>query len=122
MTVLAVCAVSEAALAVALLLDPPLVFRLLLEAEASGTAVVAGRLAGIALLGLALACWPERDANDRAALRAMLFYNALATLYLAYLGLAGERAGLLLWPAALVHAVLTAYCFVTFRRREQLAR
>jgi hypothetical protein len=33
---------------------------------------------------------------------------ALATLYLAYLGLRREWVGSLLWPAVAVHALLTA--------------
>ena len=117
MRVLAVAAASEAMLAVALLLDPPLVFRLLLGTEASGAALVMGRVAGIALLGLALACWPEPGASgQRPALRAMATYNALATLYLVYLGLGGAWVGPLLWPAGLLHAVLTAGCLVALRR------
>ena len=37
----------------------------------------------------------------------MLTYSALATLYLAYLGIRGEWVGTLLWPAVAAHAVLT---------------
>jgi len=122
MRVLALAAASEAALGVALLLDPPIVFRLLLGAEASGAGLVLSRVAGIALLGLSLACWPDRGASvRRPALRAMLAYNALATLYLVYLGIGGEWVGRLLWPAVVLHAVLTTWCFVAIRRREALA-
>jgi hypothetical protein len=37
----------------------------------------------------------------------MLTYSALVTAYLAYVGIRGEWAGPLLWPAVVVHAVLT---------------
>jgi hypothetical protein len=37
----------------------------------------------------------------------MLTYGALATAYLAWLGVRGERAGPLLWPAVVLHASLT---------------
>jgi len=37
----------------------------------------------------------------------LLTYSLLATLYLLYLGLAGEFTGVLLWPAVVLHAVLT---------------
>jgi hypothetical protein len=37
----------------------------------------------------------------------MLTYGALVTLYLAYLGIRGEWVGPLLWPAVVLHAVLT---------------
>ena len=38
----------------------------------------------------------------------MLIYSAAVTLYLAYVGLAGGFAGVLLWPAVVLHAILTA--------------
>jgi hypothetical protein len=117
MKLLALAAAGEAALAVALLLDPRLVYQWLLGADASGAALVMGRVAGIALLGLALACWPERGTSGhRAALRAMATYNALATLYLLGLGLGGTWVGPLLWPAGILHAVVTAGCLVALRR------
>jgi hypothetical protein len=37
----------------------------------------------------------------------MLTYSASVTLYLAYLGLAGGFGGVLLWPAVVLHLVLT---------------
>jgi hypothetical protein len=37
----------------------------------------------------------------------MLAYGVLLTPYLAYLGLAGEFPGRLLWPAVGLHGVLT---------------
>jgi hypothetical protein len=48
----------------------------------------------------------------------MLVYNAFATLYLLHLGIGGEWVGLLLWPAALLHAALTLWCVVANLRRE----
>jgi hypothetical protein len=97
---LALAAVGEAATGVALLLMPSLVGQLLLGAELSGTAAAVARVAGIALVGLALACWPP---GPRAG---MLFYVAAAALYLGYLGLVGGATGALLWPAVLLHVVL----------------
>jgi len=38
----------------------------------------------------------------------MLIYSAAVTLYLAYLGIAGSVNGILLWPAVVLHAVLSA--------------
>ena len=38
----------------------------------------------------------------------MLTYSAAVTLYLAYLGFAGGLSGILLWPAVVVHVILTA--------------
>jgi hypothetical protein len=38
----------------------------------------------------------------------MLGYSAVITLYFAYLGLSGGSSGILLWPAVLLHLILTA--------------
>jgi hypothetical protein len=38
----------------------------------------------------------------------MLTYNAAVTLFLAYVGFAGGSTGMLLWPAVVVHAIMTA--------------
>lgn len=37
----------------------------------------------------------------------MLAYSVAVTLYLAYIGFAGHSAGVLLWPAVALHAVLS---------------
>ena len=100
---LTVAAVAEVATGVALVVVPSLVGRLLLSAELTGVSVVIGRVTGIALIALGIACWPGRT-----ALCGMLTYSALVTLYLAYVGLGGEFAGKLLWPAVVLHAILTA--------------
>ena len=100
--VLIFAAGGEAATGLALLLVPSLVGQLLLGAELTGIAVTVARVAGIALIGLGLACWPGK------ALIGMLTYSAAVTLYLAYIGFAGGSSGKLLWPAVVVHAILTA--------------
>jgi hypothetical protein len=38
----------------------------------------------------------------------MLTYGALVTVFLAYLGFAGGLTGVLLWPAVVLHLILTA--------------
>lgn len=100
--VLVVAAVGEAATGLALLLVPSLVGQLLLGTELTGVAVSVARVAGIALMALGVACWPGTP------LLGMLGYSAAATLYLAYLGFAGSSIGILLWPAVVLHLVLTA--------------
>jgi hypothetical protein len=100
--VLMLAAVGEAATGVALLIVPSLVGRLLLGVELSGVSVVIGRVTGIALVALAIACWP-----GRMALRGMLTYSALTSAYLAWLGVRGEWVGTLLWPAVVLHVVIT---------------
>ena len=100
--VLAVAAVVEVATGMALLIVPSLVGRLLFGAEFTGVANPAARVTGIALLALGVGCWPGST-----ALCGMLTYGALATLYLAYLGVIGEWVGPLLWPAVVLHGILT---------------
>jgi len=94
-------AISEAATGVALLIAPQLVGQLLLGEQLAGVAVPVARVAGMALIALGIACWPGPP------LLGMLTYSALITVYLAYLGSAGI-AGILLWPAVVLHVILTA--------------
>ena len=101
--VLILAVVGEAATGLALLIAPSLVGRLLLGVELSGVSVVIGRVTGIALVGLAIACWPGRTSG----LRGMFTYSAAATAYLAWVAIRGEWVGPLLWPAVVLHAVMT---------------
>jgi hypothetical protein len=84
------------------LVVPSLVGRLLLGTELTGVANPVARVLGIALIALGVACWPGRT-----ALCGMLTYSAAVTLYLSYLGIRGNWVGPLLWPAVVLHAVLT---------------
>jgi hypothetical protein len=94
-------AVGEAALGLALLVVPSLVGQLLLGEELTGVAIPVGRVAGIALIALGIACWPGPP------LVGILTYSIVVMLYLAYLSLAGGVTGVLLWPAVALHLVLT---------------
>ena len=122
--ILAFAAIVEAGTGFVLLADPAIVVSLLLGAEVSGAARALGRCFGIALLALGLACWPTRQRDERAspASRAMLTYNALIALYLAYLGAVGGLVGVLLWPAVALHAVVALLLAWTWRAgRRDLA-
>jgi hypothetical protein len=99
--VLPAAAIAEMATGVALVIVPALVGHLLLGAELAGAAIPVARVAGIALIALGIACWPGPP------LVGMLIYSAVVTLYLAYLGLAWGLAGILMWPAIVLHAILT---------------
>ena len=106
---LSLAAVLEAATGLALMIYPPVVYSGYCWAtKCPGRARVLGRVAGFALLALGLACWPGPDAAGAniSALRAILTYNLLATVYLGYLGIGGQSVGDLLWPAVAIHAVL----------------
>lgn len=103
---LAFAALAEIATGIALLVVPSLVARLLLGTEVTGVAVAVGRVAGMGLLSLGIACWPGKEPT-RTALGGMTTYGLLVTLYLSYLGTRGEWVGPLLWPAVALHAMLT---------------
>ena len=95
---LGLAAVLESATGLALMIYPSLVTRLLLGEGAFGAGLAVGRVGGFGLLALGLACWPGLEsagANTR-GLRALLTYNLLATLYLAYLGVGGAVVGIML--------------------------
>ena len=107
-SVLGIAAAVEAVTGLLLIVVPHLLAKLLLGVEVTAVAVVIGRVAGIALLSLGVGCWFGRqEATGGWALPAMLLYNVLVTLYLALVGLGTEFVGVLLWPAVVVHAVLT---------------
>lgn len=99
--VLDVAAAGEIVTGFALLIVPSFVGQVLLGEALTGAAVPTARVAGLALIALGLACW--RDS----ALLGILTYSVAVTLYLAYVGFAGGFAGVLLWPAVVLHAVLS---------------
>jgi hypothetical protein len=100
--VLIFAAIAEAITGLALLIAPSLVGQLLLGEKFACVAIPVARVAGIALIALGIACWPGPP------LVGMLTYSAVVTLYLAYLGFAGGLTGVLLWPAVVLHLILTA--------------
>ena len=108
---LALAAAAEVATGLVLLIDPPIVTRLLLGSEISGVAIVLGRVCGVGLLSFGLACWPDHNVagNFGRAFWVMLTYSVLCTLYLSYLGVSGEWVGRLLWPAVVWHGAVTIF-------------
>ena len=99
--VLIVASIVELATGVALLIVPSLVGRLLFGVPFDGIAIPVARMAGIALVAFAIACWPG---SPRAG---MLTYNAAVALYLGWLGASRGLDGLILWPAVALHLILT---------------
>jgi hypothetical protein len=99
---LAAAAAGEAATGLALMLMPSAVGQLLLGTELTGEAADVARVAGIALMALALACWPGPPRLG------MLAYSTAVAAYLAYLGMSGTASGALLWPAVGLHVILSA--------------
>jgi hypothetical protein len=82
-------------------------------------AVALGRLAGVALLTLAVACWLAKyDAQSCAArgvVSAMVVYNLGAVLVLGAAGIWSRPVGIALWPAVALHAAMTVWCVASLR-------
>jgi hypothetical protein len=114
---LAFAAVVELGTGLVLMIDAARVVTLLLGTEVFGAGMLLARCFGIALLALGLACWPrgQRAESGSPAFRAMLTYNVLIALYLAYLGTVGHLRGVLLWPAVGLHAVVALLLVGTWR-------
>jgi len=116
MKILTFAAAVEVGTGLALMVNPAIVVRLLLGMEISWVGTMLGRCFGIALLGLGVACWPDRESAS-AAHRAMLIYNVLIALYLACLGTIGHVGGWLLWPGVVLHAVVALLLIRTWRSK-----
>jgi len=117
-------ALLEATTGLGLIAVPSVVVRLLLGSPLDASAAVTlGRVAGVALLALGVACWLARaDTLRRTArglLAAMLLYNVAVVALLAYSGIGLGLRGLALWPAVILHAVMAVWCIACLRRTPQ---
>jgi hypothetical protein len=115
---LVIAAAIEAVAGLALLLKPTVAVSALLGAPLDiATGLVAGRIAGAALVGLAIACWQarngERGNSATSVVEAMSFYNFAAAIVLVYAGTRLDLRSALLWPAIVLHLCLGAWCVMT---------
>ena len=90
----------------ALIAAPGLVANLLLSTELAPGGQATARVGGIALVCLAIACWPRGEGDHTQTLVALFLYNLLAGLYLGYLKIGGEFSSFLLFPASALHGLL----------------
>jgi hypothetical protein len=121
-TLLVVTAVVEMATGLALVLAPSGVASFLLGSPLdTPAALLVGRVAGVALLALGIACWlARRDEPGRAAaglIAPMLLYNAGVVVFLG-LALGGGLSGIGFWPAVLLHVVLATWCIACLRGKH----
>jgi hypothetical protein len=120
-------AVIELGAGLALLCFPSTTVMLLVGAPLEAApALTVGRVGGAGLLALGVACWLARgDTQSRAArglIAAMSLYNVAAVVVLAFAGIGFGLHGVALWPAVILHAVMTVWCFEWLRRSHSLAR
>ena len=111
-----IVALGEAATGLAFLIVPSFVTQLLFGQDVIGVAMALARVTGITLIALGVAFWPGPP------LVGLLTYSAVVCLYLAYLGFAGGLTGVLLWPAVVLHVVLTALLSSNIARTIRVSR
>jgi len=63
-----------------------------------------GRVSGLAILGLAMGCWPRGITTH--ALSGLWLLSALVAAYMIWLGVNGGPVGVLFWPAVVAHLTL----------------
>jgi hypothetical protein len=110
-----VSAVIEVGAGCALAVWPSLAVALLLGSPLdTPVAMAVGRLAGVALFVLGVACWRARhDGQSRAAtglVGAMFLYNLAAVVILGSAGIGSGLVGVALWPAVVLHAAMGVWC------------
>jgi len=117
-------AIIEAATGLGLVAVPALIVRLLLGGEISGASIPLGRITWVALLALGVACWvASYDVRNRAArglVSAMSLYNLGVALILGAAGLQSRPAGIALWPAVILHAVMGTWSVASLRRKPSM--
>jgi hypothetical protein len=114
-TLLTVTALIELGAGLALLCFPSVTAALLVGARLEAPeALTVARVAGVALLTLGVACWLARyDTQSRAArglVAAMVLYDFGVALILGAAGIGSPLVGVALWPAVVLHAVMTVWC------------
>jgi hypothetical protein len=123
---LIVTAFVEVGAGLFLLSLPAVPFNLLfgLKQVAPETLLV-GRVAGAALLAIGIASWQARNDNRAPAqlglLMALVIYNLAATSLLTFSGTILKMAGMALWPAILLHAVLAVWCIACLKKSKEIA-
>lgn len=119
---LRVTALAEGSMALAFLLLPSMPSQLLFgQTATTALAAILGHFVGAVLISLSLACWwAAGDASSKAAsgvIKAVLFYDVVATVILVYAWFGLGAAGILLWVGVAVHVVLGLWCVIAIREK-----
>jgi len=121
---LTLTAVFEALTGIGLIVFPSIVISLLIGTLSDGAVVATlAKIAGAALIALAIACWLSR--NNAAAtgiVKAILFYNLAATASLLYVSIANKLSAAGLWPAVLLHAGFAVWCFIAVSQHKETTK
>ena len=121
---LVIAALVEAPAGLSLLLMPVMASSALLGAPLdTPNGLVGTRIAGAALVALAIACWRSRNGeggSPTGVVESMLFYNFAAAMVLLYAGIRLRLSSAFLWPAIVLHVGLGLWCASSlwFSRRK----
>lgn len=112
---LSITGVVEAATGLSLIVMPSLLVEVLLGAAPDAViGLTVARVAGAAVLALAVACWQARnDVEGKAAkgmVTAMLLYNLAVVAILALAWLRHGISGIAFWPVIAGHLTLAVWC------------
>jgi hypothetical protein len=122
---LSIAGVLETVAALGLLVDSPAVVSILLQSRLEAPGEVIGRIAGGGLLALGIACWFARKTPLAPASLgvawALLAYNVVACVTLAWAGTAMASGGLPALSASVLHGLFGSALLGTLLRRGQPA-
>ncbi len=103
-------AAIEIVTGIGMLVAPAFLIGLLLGNGLGPIGIAVTRVLGIGLFSLGIAGWDSQEQAQGAALgprTGLVVYNIAATAMFVYLGTTGAMNGLLLWPAAALHLVIS---------------
>lgn len=113
----------EIVVGLALILAPNIPCQLLLGAPLEDAGVTMGRFAGIGLVALGIAYLPTPAARTpRDAVLGLLVFNVAAAILFTTVGVGAARHGILLWPAAILHAGIAVGLLPILLGRTSLRR
>jgi len=117
-SILTLTALIEGFTGLALVTMPSFVVSILLGTSLTEiNAILIARLAGAALITIAIACWLSRSSLQSAVLvKAMLAYNVFSVALLVYSELVERISGPGIWPAVLLHFGLLIWCLLSLRQ------
>src|SRR4051794_14479707 len=109
-------ALVEVGTGASLLFAPSIIVKVLLgDGLSSPQSLVLARIAGAALISIAMTCWLASNAETtgaRGLVRSMLVYNVAVPMLLIHTAITYEMRGIGLWPACVLHTSLAIWCMV----------
>jgi hypothetical protein len=117
-------ALIEAGTGLGLVAVPAVVVRLLLGGDLLGAGIPLGRVAGVALLALGVACWlasfDTQSCAARGIVSAMALYNLGVAFILGVAGVQSQPVGIALWPAVILHTVMAIWCVMSLLKKPPI--